>query len=117
MISENNIQVWKTNLYNAIKDLSDMDFQKDSWVGKTQKTISSFIEVTAAVVDDFDLKGYLQYYKSVNGEDKLYRLLFELNQMLDKYHPNMKDTLILRDPEWIAITNKAEEVVNLISLI
>jgi hypothetical protein len=119
MIGENeNVEIWGNNVFNAIKDISDLDLQKLAWLGKHPVYISSFTEVIATLYDDFDFERYIKYYESVKGKDKLYKLLIELNEMINKYKANgyeieleYKGTeRILGDPQWIEITNKAKEI-------
>lgn len=116
MIGENeDIQVWEKNLFNAIKDVSDIDFQRKAWIGKDPQYISSFSEVISILYDDFDFERYIQYYKSIKGEDTLHKLLSELDQMINEYEAPETDELILADPRWIEITNKAKETWLLLS--
>ncbi|WP_162428207.1 hypothetical protein [Pontibacter pudoricolor] len=119
MIGENeNIEIWEKNLFNSIKDVSDIDFQKSTWLGLDPNYISSFTEVISTLYDDFDFERYILYYKSFKGEDKLYKVLSELNEMINKYKKQGYEIeskpkgqeLILVDPQWIEITFKAKEV-------
>jgi hypothetical protein len=119
MIGENeNVEIWGNNVFNAIKDISDLDLQKLAWLCKHPVYISSFTEVIATLYDDFNFERYIKYYESVKGKDKLYKLLIELNEMINKYKANgyeieleYKGTeRILGDPQWIEITNKAKEI-------
>lgn len=115
MIGENeNIKVWEKNLFNAIKDISDIDFQKKTWLGKDPRYISSFSEVISVLYDDFDFERYIKYYESIRGNDDLTNLLSELNQMINEYEAAETDEHILIDPKWVGITNKAKEVYHIL---
>jgi hypothetical protein len=119
MIGENeNVEIWGNNIFKAIKDVSDIELQKLAWLGKHPVFISSFTEVVATLYDDFDFERYIKYYKSIKGKDKLYKLLFELNEMINKYKVQGYEVeleakgmeMILSDPKWIEITKKAKEI-------
>lgn len=119
MIGENeNVAIWNRNIFNAIKDVSDIEMQKAAWLGKHPVYISSFTEVIATLYDDLDFERYIKYYESIQGKDKLYKLFFDLNEMINKYksigyevelEPNGAER-IMNNPQWIEITNKAKEV-------
>jgi hypothetical protein len=124
MIGKNeNVQAWENNIFNAVKDVSDIDLQKSTWLGKHPEYISSFTEVIASLYDDFDFERYLNYYKSTNGNNALYKLLYELNNMIEKYKASGYEIelkpkgleMILSDPQWIEITKKAKEVCKSVS--
>ena len=123
MIGENeDLEVWEKNLFNAIKDVSDIDFQKSAWLGKDPKYISSFTEVLSTLYDDFDFERYISSYKTLKGEDKFYKLLVELKEMINQYKrygyelelkPDGQE-LILSDFQWIQIANKAKEIYQIV---
>ena len=123
ILGENeNPNIWRDNIYSALKDLSDIEYQKLTWLGKHPKYISSFTETLARVYDDFDFERYIQYYESINGKNKIYIAFSELDKMIDDYqkigYETEKQTegsqLILKDPNWIKITEKAKEIIELI---
>ena len=43
---------WIKNVYSAIKDISDLSFQKEVWLGKSDKWVSSFNEMINTLYDD-----------------------------------------------------------------
>jgi hypothetical protein len=114
-----NLESWKKNIFDAIKDVSDIEFQKHAWLGKTPEIISSYIEVIAVLYDNSDFDGYIRNYESINGEDKLYNLFIELDTLMTNYNSAMTielkldDQTVLQDPKWVQITLKAKEILNL----
>lgn len=116
-----NPALWQDNLYREIKDLSDIDFQKLTWAGKHPEFISSFSETIATLYDDFDFERFIQYYKSTKGENEIYGMFCELNEMIIRYKKvgyeaeNKKGgyNVILSDSNWIEITQKAKEIIQI----
>ncbi len=105
------VKLWEKNIYNAVLDISDNSFQSEVWLGKNPNLVSSYEEVISVLFDDNDFVNYTEYYKNIHGEDRLYKLFFELIQMINNYQNPGNDKLVLKDPNWIFITNKAKEVV------
>lgn len=121
ILGENeNPTTWKNNIFEAIKDLSEIELQKSTWSGKHLKFISSFTETLARLYDDLDFERYIEYLKFVNNENSLLNLFIELNKMITYYKDfgyeiEMKTggyKMILEDEKWIAITQKASEIIN-----
>ncbi|MFD2162264.1 hypothetical protein ACFSJU_07655 [Paradesertivirga mongoliensis] len=112
MIEENeNLKNWEGSIFNAIKDVADIDSQKKTWLGKDPHYISSFSEVINILYDDFDFEQYVKYYEQVKGKDALYILFSELDEKINEYDASGKtDEQILEDPPWIEITQKAKEI-------
>jgi hypothetical protein len=112
ILGENeNPNIWKKNIYDSLKNLSDIELQKLTWLGKHPKYISSFTEIISVLYDDFDFERYIQYYESKYGMDDLYKSFCELNNSINSYQELESDELILKDPNWIKITKKAKEIV------
>lgn len=111
--------IWKKHIFEAIKDLSDVDFQKETWSGKHPKLISSFTENLASLYDDLDFERYIEYYKSINNIDNTYILFEELNKMINDFKDYGYETElkvegykeILNNTKWVAITKKAKELI------
>lgn len=114
-----NIDLWELNLLNSIRDLSDLETQKRTWLGKHPELISSFTEEIGTLYDNFDFKRYIDYYQAQYGEDSILWLLKEL----DKQICDFKDVgynwerqengqlKILHDPRWIKITEIAKKII------
>ncbi len=115
-----NPEIWKENILNSIKDISDIELQKQTWSGTHTTNISSFTESLAILYDDFDFKRYIEYYKSIHGENSIYNLFFELDEMIGYYkhigynYEKESDGFnqILNDTNWVKITKKAKELID-----
>ena len=103
--------IWKINILKSLIDLSDIDFQKETWLGNNPNFISSYIETVNTLFDDFDFERYVKYYASINGKNDLYFRFNDLINMINQYEEPDNDELILKDPKWISITNKAKEII------
>lgn len=112
---ENQIKLWEERVFDSIKDISDNESQKRSWLGHDPNVVRSFDEDLCMLFDSNDFESYIEYYKETTGEDKLYHLFLELNQMLKHYQSPGSDRLVLKDPSWIIITDKAKEIVPLLN--
>jgi hypothetical protein len=108
---------WKKNLFNAIKDLADIGFQKAVWLGGSTEYVSSYKEVILSIYDAYFEDFIGKEWDNFQYSDKLHFLMAELNNMISKYAVDKGkekvEEVILIDPEWIAITEKAKEVINL----
>lgn len=110
---DEDIPLWEKNLFSRISDLSDLDFQKITWTGNNPGFASSFDETIAQVYDDFDFPRYIQYYESVYGNNEFLKQMELLDKMISEYEPIGNDELILNDPKWLEITQKAKFVYQL----
>lgn len=112
MIGKNeNVKLWESNIFTAIKDIGDIELQEISWLGKDPTIVSSYWEMRMMLYDNLDFKRFLEYFKTKNF-DSLYLLLLELNDLLLNYKRLETDEQVLKDPNWIAITKKATEIYN-----
>lgn len=113
------IETWKFNIYQSLKDISDLENQKLSWLGKHPVEVSSYTEVLGMLYDTFAFEDYIEFYKSNNGETKLYRLMIELCRMIDKYQEigyqfeteKGGAERILNDSRWVEITDKSVDIL------
>lgn len=118
LAKDENPDVWRKNILEALKVLSDIEFQKLAWAGKHTVYISSFTEVIAQLYDTLDFERFMEYYKSLNDKGKTYSLCKELNKMIDEfsdyaYSMEVKKggyEIILSDNRWIDITEKAKKI-------
>ncbi len=110
--------IWENNIFKAIFDLSDIELQKLAWSGNHPNFISSYTETLARLYDDLDFERYTEYYRSINGDDRLYKLLNEINLMINDfedigYEIEMETDgykKILENKVWLGITEKAKEI-------
>lgn len=113
ILGENeNPVIWKNNILKSLIDLSDIEFQRETWLGKSPYFISSYIETVSTLFDDNDFERYVEYYKSIYGADNLYSEFESLIMMVNQYNEPNSDELILKDEKWILITKKGKEIIN-----
>jgi hypothetical protein len=108
--------VWKRSIFEALKDLADIDMQKKAWLGLDENNVSSYSEIINILYDDSSFKEYIENYKGLKGNDNLYEHLLELDKMLNDYKQKEDDAMILIDPKWISITKKAQEIISIIKI-
>ena len=103
---------WKVNIFNSIKDISDIEFQKLAWMGRHPTKVSSFTEIINVLYDDNDFEEFIQYTRADWGQEKLHELLLEINRIINAYNATDKmDVQILEDPEWHSITEVANKII------
>jgi hypothetical protein len=113
-----NPHIWKNNIVKTIVDISDIEFQRVTWSGRSTNFIFSFTEALSMLYDTYDFERYIEYYNSINGDDKVYKLLNEINMMINDFKDigykaeNEIDgyKIILENKNWIKITEKAKEI-------
>ncbi len=102
------------NIIYSLRSLADLDKQKLSWKGKLPNVISSFIEEVNTLYD-FGFEYYIEEMKKQSSGSQLLSKLIELDEMISNYESEGKsDDEILNDSEWIYITHKAQEILNLL---
>lgn len=118
-MSETNNKIWELNIYRSLKDISDLEAQKLSWLGKHPTEVSSFTEAIGMLYDSFAFEDYLDFYKSNHGVNSLYNSMVEFDKMINDYQETgyklemEKGGIekILSDPQWIEISNKALNII------
>lgn len=116
-----NDKIWENNIYTSLKDLANLEMQHLTWLGKDKENISSFTEVLGMLYDSFNFEDYINIYKNRYGENNLYQLLTELDNMIYRYQKigyNLEMEIdgtkkILEDSRWKEITEKGKEIINL----
>ena len=103
-------KVWEDNIFNAIKDLSDIEMQRTAWLGKDPQVVSSYLEVTSMLYDSFGFGDYIGYYESHHPGDEFFKQMKRLDEMMSGYAPPTADSdaPILIDPKWRDITEQAK---------
>ena len=112
----------------AIFDLLKKYFADDILEKVTPEAGDEFITVNPSNIleianfcrdyDDLDFERYTEYYRSINGDDRLYKLLNEINLMINDfedigYEIEMETDgykKILENKVWLGITEKAKEI-------
>jgi hypothetical protein len=103
---------WKNNILETMKDISDKEYQEESWFGKSDKYCSSAIELTCQLLDDFMLEDFINHpFLGTNQREALiyFKEIFE-DYISDN---NLEDDQkVFHDPEWNNIRLKAKEVLH-----
>lgn len=106
---------WKLNILNSIKEISDLENQKLTWTGKHLNEVSSYVEVINTLYDDYFFDEFIAYVKENEPEKKeLYSMILELDDKINNYQEKEKSNLeIINDPKWIHITKVAESITKI----
>ena len=107
------MNTWEENIYNSLKDYSDLSTQEKLWLGKDLDFFSSFEEDLSMLFDSFCLDDFLSddNWQKLRLSDNLRGKLVEFRNALDTYKGKETDKEILEDPEWHKIVNHAKEVI------
>lgn len=109
-------KLWQENIYNSIKNISDIERQKILWMGKDPDFAASFIEDINMLYDSFCFADDFWEEKHLlkfNFSKELLKQLRVLKNMIDVYKEKPIDEEILQDTEWHKIVNQAKKVVEL----
>ncbi|WP_417556933.1 hypothetical protein [Mesoflavibacter zeaxanthinifaciens] len=103
------IETWRKNWILIIKDLTNLEYQKQTWLNQDNKNIYySFVEFMCSYFDDLDLDdGYEKFIKWGFVTQKEYDSISKWHNLLSEYKPpNNNDyshSAILNDKKWIDI--------------
>jgi hypothetical protein len=103
---------WKDNLRESIRYLSDHAYQEKAWLGKSSQYVSSFTEDVNAL-DDNCIEDFIKEVRSMRNTSEFCVELEGLYKMVESYNPDYGDEKIIKDPDWISITEQAKKVLNL----
>ena len=102
------------NIYNDIKEISDLGFQEKAWLTNSKSECSSYIEVMCRLFDDNDFDSFIEHdAKKYGFGENLITELTTLQKMLNNYKEKDSDDEIVKDPCWLTIVNQAKYVINL----
>lgn len=105
---------WKLNIYNSIRDFSNIDKQRKLWLGHDKNYASSFDEDISLLFDSYCFEGFIDSLESEKEEyDNLIKELKVFKKILDSYKKKNSDAEILDDVEWHKIVNKAKLIIEL----
>ena len=111
-----NYQLWKENIYNSIKNISDIERQKVLWLGKDPNSAASFNEDINTLYDTFCFADDLwkdEHISKFYFKNVLLNQLRVLKNMVDNYNEKSTDEEILNDPDWLKIVNQAKKIIEL----
>ncbi|OIQ21803.1 MAG: hypothetical protein BM557_03145 [Flavobacterium sp. MedPE-SWcel] len=102
------------NFIFSLKCLADLEQQKLAWNGKIPNCVSSFDEEVNTLYD-CGFECYIEEIKKRDSQSELSRKLIELDELIENYdrEGGFRDQ-ILHDPEWVLITHKAQEILDLL---
>lgn len=105
--------LWKKNIYEAVKDISDIESQRMIWLGKNADYESSYDEYMMALYDDFSFNDFIleSNWRNTGLSQHLLAELKNLDVLLHLFNKNRSDIEILNDLEWHKIVKQAKEVI------
>ena len=106
---------WTARIYNAILDISDLEFQRRAWLTRGNE-VSSFTEVISTLYDDSFFTDFLkdEVWDKTGLSDDIRKGMRELMRELDLYcNTDKEDSEILVDPEWHRIAKQAKSIVSM----
>lgn len=109
-----NYKNWEQRVYGAIRDISDIEFQKRAWLSNGNE-VSSFSEIICTLYDDSFFDEFLEE-NDLTSKNIDYDIILEmklLKHMLDLYDSSNDESIILRDPQWHAIVEQAKKIIEL----
>ncbi|TYP73583.1 hypothetical protein [Aquimarina intermedia] len=114
-MNKEQLDSWKINIFNSLRDLSDLELQKLAWTGKHPFYVSSFVDSINTLYDDNSFKKYIDYIKvNESNKSQLPSRIIELDKMIDNYMEEDKSDLeILDDPNWFNITKTAKSIIDI----
>lgn len=102
------------NIYNDIKEISDIEMQKECWLGKNESYISSYDEVMCRLFDDNDFDSFIdKTSKKICFSKEIITELAKLRILLNSYIEKETDEEIISDIEWHKITDQAKKIIEL----
>lgn len=110
---------WTKNVYNSIKDISDIKWQKKVWLGLDNTFSSSFDEVIMVLFDDFSFGDFISEIKGLNNEFfQFVSVLADFETKLSAFYDeaksnNLSDEEVLADKKWRNLTLNARRIIDL----
>lgn len=102
------------NTYADIKEISDIEKQKQCWLGKDKNYVSSFDEVMCRLFDDNDFDSFVdKTSKEIGLSKEVITELIKLRFLLNSYLEKGTDEEIIQDIEWHKVSNQAKKVIEL----
>jgi len=104
------------NIYDDLLELSNTALQRKLWLNHDNDTglISSYAELMNRLFDDNGFDNFVDKTVANAGySSNLILALKKLRDLLNTYHDEKDDEEIIRDPEWITITNQAKTVIQI----
>jgi hypothetical protein len=108
---------WKSSIYKAIKDISDLDFQRRAWLRLNgSNEVSSFTEICCTLFDDASFDDFVNQepWAQTGLSESVRDEMRKLTQRLENYDEKGKaEADILVDPAWQVIVTQAKHVIEM----
>ena len=104
---------WIENIYNSIKDFSDLERQKILWLGLDARYASSFNEDINLLFDSFCFEEFIISWNKENLNKDIANEFNSFKSMLKSYEKKKSDKEILEDPVWKNIVGKAKHIIEI----
>ena len=104
---------WNKNIYSAIRNISDFNYQRKSWFGKSARHVSSFSEMVNILYDDCFFEDFMMEYSFVKGNSEFYLELKQFDELIENYNPTYDEREIIDDPKWHQIVNQAQIIMKI----
>lgn len=100
---------WNRKIYNSIRNIADLDFQKRAWLGGGSE-VSSYVETIASLLDDSFFDEYLDKVprSETRLDDDSWAAMDKLRKLVYAYQELETDAAILEDPRWHDIVDQAK---------
>jgi hypothetical protein len=111
------IKLWLHLVLSNIQVISDRNYQYENWVkANNPKIFDFYTERMAHLFDDADVENFIKHHAIEAGLDEVQRAaLSKIVNSIDKYDGSkLTDEEILKDPNWIKITDMAKEVLKVL---
>ena len=111
------MNIWIENIYRDILELSDLDKQRNSWLGNDPNYVSSYVKIMCRLFDDNDFDNFIDIESDKLGVSyTLVTELKKLRELLNQYEEGDKtDKEIIEDPLWVLIVNQAKIVISVMT--
>ena len=92
-------------------DFSNLEKQRDLWLGTNKNYVSSFDEDLSLLFDSFCFDEFILEFDNNIKNKYIVKELISFKEMLDSYQRKCSDKEILEDPLWFNIVKKAKEII------
>lgn len=104
---------WIENIYNSIRDYSDIEKQRKLWLGFDKNNCSSYDEDLSLLFDSFCFDEFIDEWIVEKRDAGILNELQQFKVMLENYEKKGADEDVLEDPDWSNIVSKANQIINL----
>ena len=108
-------KIYKTNIIEGLKDLSDINYQTDIWLNKDNpdELVDSFIEAANMLFDDSSVDYYIEK-GHVLFDNQSTKALKDLSVAVDAVDEFRSEEEIINDPKMQIVREKAAYALELI---